>query len=337
MPEIPAISIIVPVYQAEKYLAQCVDSILAQTVTALELVLVNDGSTDASPAICDAYAAKDQRVTVIHKANGGVTSARKVGVRAAAAPFVGFVDADDYIAPTMYEVMLNAAKEHDAQLVECGYRRVENGPEERFASQETRVLTKQEIDTEVLTPLLNVTGEWGCFLVWSCCNKMYNTDLLRKAMLQDDESIAIGEDMLQNVLYLPLCDAAVILAGECNYYYRRSETSVMLAKKVHLGEVAFLQRAAACAPQLGYTGEGMHSKVVQVVLYDLFSIMFYSKMPTGEKIATARLLLPFLANKTYLAQHMASQGLPTKICVSLIKTNVKPLQWLVFKALSLRG
>lgn len=337
MPEIPAISIIVPVYQAEKYLAQCIDSILAQTVQAVEVVLVNDGSTDASPAICDEYAAKDPRVTVIHKANGGVTSARKVGVRAASAPFVGFVDADDYITPTMYEVMLNAAKEHGADLVECGYARVENGPEEQFASKATRVLSKQQIETEVLRPLLNETGDWNCFLVWSCCNKIYNTNLLRKAMQQDDETIAIGEDMLQNVLYLPLCNAAVILAGACNYYYRRSDTSVMRAKEVHLGEVAFLQRAAACAPQLGYTGEGMRSKVVQVALGDLFTLLFYSKLPTGEKVATARQLLPFMAAEPYFAQHMAAQGLPTKICVTLIKTNIKPLQWLVFKGLGLRG
>ncbi len=332
----PEISVVVPVYKAEQYLAACIDSILAQTVTALELILVNDGSPDASPAICDAYATKDARVRVIHKQNGGVTSARKAGVAAATAPFVGFVDADDYVAPTMFGVMLDAAHTHQADLVECGYCRVENGPEERFASKATRVLTKQEIADEILTPLLNETGAWNCFLVWSCCNKIYNTQKLLAAMQQDDESIAIGEDMLQNILFLPRCNAAVVLAGEANYYYRRSDTSVMRAKTVHLGEVAYMQRAAVCAQGLGYTGEGMRSLVVNVALHDIFTLMFYSAgMPTKEKVATARTLLPYLANKQYFTQHMAAQGLPTKVCIACIRTNIKPLQHLVFAALSL--
>ena len=102
----PKVSVIVPVYNAERYLAQCVDSILAQTLQDMQVILVDDGSTDSSPAICDAYAGKDRRVQVIHKVNGRAASARNAGLRAAAGEYVAFVDADDWISPEMYEAML---------------------------------------------------------------------------------------------------------------------------------------------------------------------------------------------------------------------------------------
>ena len=96
------ISVIVPIYKVEAYLRQCVDSILAQTYTDLDIVLVDDGSTDNCPAICDAYARKDARVQVVHKPNGGLMSARQAGLRVAKGDYVGFVDGDDWIESDMY-------------------------------------------------------------------------------------------------------------------------------------------------------------------------------------------------------------------------------------------
>ena len=93
----PKLSVIVPVYNTEKYLRECIDRILAQTFTDFELILVNDGSTDGSGAICDGYAEKDSRIQVIHQTNGGITVARKSGVRAACGEYVTFVDSDDWI------------------------------------------------------------------------------------------------------------------------------------------------------------------------------------------------------------------------------------------------
>ena len=99
------ISVIVPVYNVESYLARCVDSILAQTYQNLEIILVNDGSRDASGSICDAYAQKDSRITVIHKENGGLSSARNAGIDAASGEYLTFVDSDDWIEPQTYEWM----------------------------------------------------------------------------------------------------------------------------------------------------------------------------------------------------------------------------------------
>ena len=102
----PTISVIVPVYKVEPYLRRCVDSILDQTYSDFELILVDDGSPDNCPDICDDYARQDSRVKVIHKENGGLSDARNAGLRIAAGAYVSFVDSDDFIRKDMYEVML---------------------------------------------------------------------------------------------------------------------------------------------------------------------------------------------------------------------------------------
>jgi len=113
------ISVIVPVYNAERYLARCVDSVLGQTHTELELILVDDGSADGSGAICDRYAARDPRVRVIHKANGGVSAARNDGLEAARGEFVAFCDNDDFYAPGMLERLLKMCLENDCDMAQC--------------------------------------------------------------------------------------------------------------------------------------------------------------------------------------------------------------------------
>ncbi len=115
----PRISIIVPVFKAEAYLSRCVDSILAQTFTDFELWLVDDGSPDSSGRICDDYAAKDARIHVVHKKNGGASDARNVGMEKATGAFIGFVDSDDVIEPRMYELLHGEALEKGAEIVEC--------------------------------------------------------------------------------------------------------------------------------------------------------------------------------------------------------------------------
>ena len=114
------ISVIVPVYNVEAYLPRCVDSILAQTYENLEIILVDDGTRDASDKICDDYAARDPRIKVIHKKNGGLSSARNAGIDIARGEYLGFVDSDDWIEPEMYGHMLNLALKYDAPLVCAG-------------------------------------------------------------------------------------------------------------------------------------------------------------------------------------------------------------------------
>src|SRR5690625_786495 len=115
------ISIIVPVYNLERYLPKCIDSILAQTFTNFELILVNDESTDASGEICEKYASIDHRIKVIHKKNGGVASSRNAGLEVAKGQYIGFVDKDDYINEYMFETLYNNAKTYSSDIVVCDY------------------------------------------------------------------------------------------------------------------------------------------------------------------------------------------------------------------------
>lgn len=118
------LSIIVPIYNVEPYLRRCIDSILAQTFTDFELILVDDGSPDNCPAICDEYAEKDPRIVVIHKQNGGLSDARNAGLDIARGDYIGFVDSDDYIHPTMYETLYHTAIETKVDIVQCEYLRI---------------------------------------------------------------------------------------------------------------------------------------------------------------------------------------------------------------------
>ena len=121
MENTPFLSVIVPVYNVESYLSRCVDSILVQKVDGMEIILVNDGSRDSSGTICDEYARKDSRIRVLHKENGGLSSARNAGLDICRGEYIAFVDSDDWIEPDAYEKMLKTAKELDVKLV-CGGR-----------------------------------------------------------------------------------------------------------------------------------------------------------------------------------------------------------------------
>ena len=120
----PLVSIIVPVYQVEKYLEKCLGSIIGQTYGNLEIILVDDGSTDHGPAICDRYQTEDSRIQVIHQANGGLSHARNVGLAAATGDFISFVDSDDWIEPQMIDALMSALQETGADIAVCG-RQVE--------------------------------------------------------------------------------------------------------------------------------------------------------------------------------------------------------------------
>jgi glycosyltransferase involved in cell wall biosynthesis len=119
------ISIIVPIYKVEKYLSKCIESLLVQTFKEIELILVNDGSPDSCGELCDEYAKKDNRIKVIHKKNGGISSARNAGINIATGKYIGFVDGDDYIHPNMYELLYKKAVDSSSDIVLCDYYSIE--------------------------------------------------------------------------------------------------------------------------------------------------------------------------------------------------------------------
>ena len=130
------ISVIVPIYKVEDYLDRCIESIVGQTYSNLEIILVDDGSPDSCPQLCDEYAKKDSRIKVIHKQNGGVSSARNEGLKFAHGEYIGFVDPDDYVHPSMYEKLIDCIHKNQCQIAVCRFSHVnETGVEKNISKK----------------------------------------------------------------------------------------------------------------------------------------------------------------------------------------------------------
>lgn len=235
----PKLSVIVPVYNTEKYLRECVDSILAQTFTDFELILVDDGSTDGSGAICDEYAKQDDRVQVIHQENGGITVARKSGVRAACGEYVTFVDSDDWIDKDMYHIMLS---ERTADIVICNMIRATNkGMFEIKCCVKPGRYDKQKLKDSFYPTMLFDFDQCQPAVHPSLCNKLIRSDIIRNVINHVADGITYGEDAL--------CSYACMLDAECIqvmdqglYFYRENLQSVcnvynkdMFSKLILLG------------------------------------------------------------------------------------------------------
>lgn len=222
----PFLSIIVPVYNAEPYLACCLNSILAQTFTDFEVLLIDDGSTDASGSICDDYSKKDSRIHCFHKENGGHTSARQAGFRHASGKYVTFVDSDDWIAPSMYQTMCAVAKEHDTDVICCNYTAVTPEKEiKRLDFCNPGFYGRQQLEEEIYPNML-FSGSFFHFGVSpGLYTKLFRRSLFEKHLFQVPLSLKLGEDGLS--VYSCLLEASsVFFLPETFYYYRSSPSSL---------------------------------------------------------------------------------------------------------------
>ena len=227
------ISIIVPVYGVEKYLDRCITSIVNQTYKELEIILVDDGSLDKCPQMCDEWAKKDQRIRVIHKENGGLSDARNAGLQIAKGKYIGFVDSDDYIAPDMYECLLGKIEESKADLAICNYEMVDekNSP---FYSEESPI--KDEILTRSQSIKKLAEGKWWYYItVW---NKLYSRKSLKGVEFPVGK---IHEDQFVGHKIYCNCETVVCISRKMYFYVQRSN-SIMSAQKAigHLDSVEAL-------------------------------------------------------------------------------------------------
>lgn len=219
----PKLSVIVPVYNTEKYLRECIDSILAQTFTDFELILVNDGSTDGSGAICDEYAKKDERIQVIHQQNGGITVARKSGVHVARGEYVTFVDSDDWINREMYATMLDGGQEATSDVVICGMlMETSKGILPRREIVKAGFYDKNQMQKDVYPIMLFDFAHGTPAINPSLCNKLFKKQLLGNIIEQVSDGITYGEDAL--CTYSCLLDADKICITDRNMYHYRNHS-----------------------------------------------------------------------------------------------------------------
>lgn len=210
------LSIIIPIYNCEKYIGKCVDSLLKQKYDDFEIILVDDGSTDGSTRICEDYSNHYKKVIFIHKENGGVSSARNAGLKKAHGKYIGFIDADDFVSSDMFFKMICEIEKNNCDMAICGYYVVKNN-EKIFKDWEKNVphvLSKEEF-------LYYLSGKFYRGFVW---NKLYKKSLIKS--LTFDESISICEDMLFNVNYGKNVNKVVFLKEKLYNYVIRCGSAV---------------------------------------------------------------------------------------------------------------
>lgn len=204
----PAISVIVPVYKAEKYLHRCVDTLLAQTFQDFEVLLIDDGSPDKSGEICDDYAKKDFRVRVFHKENGGVSSARQCGIDNAQGEYTIHTDPDDWVEPEMLETLYKKAKEDDADMVICDYYEYVDGCNQ-YINQCPSSLNH-----------IMVLKDLFCFLHGSLCNKLIRKELFDRYDVKFPLGVNYSEDLYICIVLLQNPINVVYLSNAFYHYDR---------------------------------------------------------------------------------------------------------------------
>ncbi|MFK7832545.1 MAG: glycosyltransferase family 2 protein [Winogradskyella sp.] len=220
------ISVIVPIYKIENYLPQCIDSLLEQSFLDFELILVNDGSPDGCPKICDDYAKLDHRVKVVHKENGGLLSARKAGLKAASGEYIAYVDGDDWVDHYYLDILYKLAKTNSADLVSTGHFREFNGKIETIKPLYFGNFNAHDIKHSIL-PNAIYNGEFCkhgiSTYVW---NKLFRKDILSKVLFDVPNEIVMGEDAAITYSYLAMCKR-LVKSDIPLYYYRQRHDSIV--------------------------------------------------------------------------------------------------------------
>ncbi len=255
------ISVIVPVYKAEKYIRRCVESILNQTISDLELILVDDGSPDNSGSICDEYAEKDSRVKVIHKENGGAASARNAGIKNATGEYLGFCDADDCLDLNMYETLLNAMLDENLLLIDCNSKVYSSSGELFYTEDNSHKLTfftKEEALKRIFTREGNV----------SLCTKLIKRELFSDISIEEGRRV---EDFYTTFLLLLKVEEYVIYNYSFyNYHTNCSSVTHSASGDIYLDAIYFYNKSIEMLRVYDIRFEAEENYYLLKMLYLLF-------------------------------------------------------------------
>ena len=209
------ISVIIPVYQVENYLDQCLESVVGQTYSNLEIILVDDGSTDGCPALCNEWEKKDSRIRVVHKENGGLSDARNVGMQLVTGELIAFVDSDDWIAPEMFQRLLEAIQKDNSDIAACSVEMVwENGTKRLLTAKTNRVLDHDEAQEALLAETLLKQPVWY---------KIYKYTIIRDILFEVGK---MHEDAFWSYQVIGNANRVSII-DYVGYYYRQHSDSIM--------------------------------------------------------------------------------------------------------------
>lgn len=262
--ERPSISVIVPVYNVENYIKQCVDSLINQTLPNIEIILVDDGATDKSPIICDDYASKHHNIKVIHKENGGLSSARNAGIKEAQGKYIGFVDSDDYVSEKMYETLWNLAEANGADCAYCEFIRFWNDKITIPASTEKniKIYSGEEILDQYLLDRVgcNPSEKRDCSYGASVWLGLFKSNVLQMNNIDFvSEREFIAEDMIFDLDFIPCCKK-IVHTNESLYFYRFNPDSLTTRYMPN----RFERNVALC--------DGMELRLSRIYDFDVYKI-----------------------------------------------------------------
>ena len=220
------ISVIVPIYMIEQYLGFCIESILNQTYTNLEIILVDDGSKDRCPDICDLYAKKDSRIKVIHKDNGGLVSARKAGLQIASGQYIGYVDGDDWVEKEFYENMYCTIKASGADMVCAGYTRELFDKSEQFLNTYSSGVYYDENLKHIYDSMISEGSFYRPGIYTYVWNKLFKRKILYSVQMNVDNRSSIGEDAAVTYPALLKCNS-ICITDNTAYHYRQHNNSML--------------------------------------------------------------------------------------------------------------
>lgn len=311
------ISIIVPVYKTERFLNACIASILAQTFTDFELILVDDGSPDNCPALCDAAAAKDSRIRVIHQKNRGLSGARNAGLDAAEGEWIAFVDSDDTITPDFCAKLYHAAQENGAQMAVCNYRQVDEALtpiREQYLHVRREVLTpEQALERSTLLPYM---------VVW---NKLYHRSIFAQLRFAEGK---LNEDTLL-IAYAYEKAEKIANIPDAMYLYRKVAGSIVNSKVTlrNLDRVEANYAVFECARRHSVTGS----------LCELYWVLLHSLIDVGSHLTAQERKTPRMqqareyerrARRALRQEHAVTpQALGNTLCFILSQDRYFETRW----------
>lgn len=212
----PLLSVVIPIYKVEKYLEVCIESVLSQTYKNLEIILVDDGSPDSCPEICDRYRKKDNRIYVVHQENRGLSEARNQGIDIANGDLITFLDSDDLIAPNMYKNMIEKVIEYDVDIVTCGVQNFYNEEEIIFRDEKERIQIYSNID--VLKKYLY--EQYNIHVV--ACNKVYRREIFKSLRYPKGK---LFEDFVP-ITKAIISSKKILVMDNQYYFYRKRDDSI---------------------------------------------------------------------------------------------------------------
>ena len=260
-------SVVVPIYKVEKYIRQCIESLINQTFEDIEIILVDDGSPDSCPCICDEYATRDTRIRVIHKENGGVVSARLAAAEIATGKYIACIDADDWVASTYFEEFARVVHRYEPDAILSSYTKMLGNQEKQvFFSPQKGFFSKLEIE-KLFYPYLIEGADASRFRLNLCC-AAFRRDIFYNVQQACDQKIRIGEDSSCVRAIITKCKSIYII-DKCLYYYRDNPKSAMHKPYPMEGPLLIAQDTYKL---IDVTKNNFQDQIYRNVVHELFNV-----------------------------------------------------------------